>query len=302
MNRAQALELLSTGSSHERFRAAYFLVKSAELVDLSALNSAKHSETDAYVLNLLDAAIKNVQHASRPELVQSAVPESELSGEELLAVAKAQAIEWVSGLLLHEIGAKLGLVSFAASQDIADYESSLTKLYMNNLQSIFDAIGQLRSAANPPKYEDFDLSVLVEDITSIELHDSEIEVSFFGIRPFMVTSSKQLIRLALGNGIRNAIEAVAALTESANESYSKTVVVTWGKTDSEYWISIIDSGVGILDAPPNLFDVGKTTKSGHPGFGLAIAKQAMETLDGVISLENSASYGAKYEMRWGRGT
>lgn len=281
MNRTSALELLNSSSTHDRFRAAYFLGKSADQTVLSALHFAKHNETDTYVLNLLDSAIRKAQSAPRVDAVQPIMPEPELSGAELLLVAKAQAIEWVSGLLLHEIGAKLGLVSLAASQEVAGYDTSNTKRHMTNLQSIFDAIGLLRSAANPPKYENFDLSALVEDVAEIETQGSDVEISFFGIRPFMVTSSKQLIILALNNGIRNAVEAVTEATDLHNEPYKKTIVITWGETDTEYWISIIDSGIGVSEAAPNFFEVGKTTKSGHPGFGLAIAKQAMDSLGGA---------------------
>jgi signal transduction histidine kinase len=69
-------------------------------------------------------------------------------------------------------------------------------------------------------------------------------------------------------------------------------------TDKDYWISILDDGIGLSDAPKNMFEVGKTSKKEHPGFGLAIAKQAMDTLDGTLSLAPYSGRGAKYEMRW----
>ena len=58
----------------------------------------------------------------------------------------------------------------------------------------------------------------------------------------MVTSDPTLVRLAVCNGIRNAIEAVAA----ANLAEPHPIVITWGETDIDYWVAVLDRGVGIV--------------------------------------------------------
>lgn len=297
MNREAALALLDSKSSHERFRAAHALTRVAERQDIPILQHAKHQEHDAYVLMRLDAAIQQAALANYNQDELSVQPEFELEDANILTYAKAQAIEWVSGLLLHEIGSKLGLISLAASTEIVSYEKSTTKRHVQNLQAIFDAIEQLRKAANPAKYEQFDLAELIEEIVSIENQNNASEFSLVGIRPLIITSSKHLIRLALCNGIRNSIEAIISISES-NRNQVSPIIIAWGKTDTECWISVIDDGIGIVDPSKSIFDVGKSTKSGHPGFGLAIAKQALETLGGDMTLEPSSGRGAKYEMRW----
>ena len=298
MNRVDALAFLTSTSSHERFLAAHALSKLAEHQDISALKLARHKEQDSYVLTRLNSAIEHLERAYEKHSVTTKSPEPEELDKEIMEHAKGQAIEWIAGLLLHEIGSKLGLISLAASREVNSYEESHTKRHVQNLQTIFDAIEQLRKAVNPAQYEQFDLAELIDEISEIENEGNNVEYSLVGIRPMMITSSKQLIQLALCNGIRNAIEAVATLTPLANLSNQPAIVITWGSSDTEYWISVIDDGLGITGFPKSFFEIGKSTKTGHPGFGLAIAKQALDTLGGKVTLAASTGRGAKYEMRW----
>jgi C4-dicarboxylate-specific signal transduction histidine kinase len=96
--------------------------------------------------------------------------------------------------------------------------------------------------------------------------------------------------------LRNAIEA-------ANQSKAEQpVVITWGATDTDYWVTIIDDGPGIAGPPESAFEPGKSSKKGqgHIGFGLTIARQAMETLDGFVALGAGKAGGARYDLKWSR--
>jgi nitrogen fixation/metabolism regulation signal transduction histidine kinase len=64
-------------------------------------------------------------------------------------------------------------------------------------------------------------------------------------RSFLISGDTNLLRLALSNGIRNAMESVVSLQR---EKENHAIVVAWGKSDIEYWIAIIDHGTGI-DGP-----------------------------------------------------
>lgn len=298
MNRVDALSALFSESSHIRFQAAHALVKLAEPQDLDTVKEAKRNETVAYVISRLDAVIKHCSDIQQVKKVEIQPLDDSKFDTDLLKIARASAIEWVSGLLLHEIGSKLGLIALTISSELKNYEQSKTKKHISNIQAIFDAIEQLRLAANPSQYEHFDLSDLIDDIASIENSTFNVEFILVGARPFMITGSKQLIRLALCNGLRNAFEAVKQVTDRSMQTTVKPVVIAWGSSDIEYWISVIDDGDGIIGSVKNVFDVGKSTKSGHPGFGLSIAKQALDTLGGSVTLESSQGGGAKYEIRW----
>ena len=112
----------------------------------------------------------------------------------------------------------------------------------------------------------------------------------------MVTSDPALVRLVVCNGIRNALEAVA----TANPTEPHLIIINWGETDVDYWVAILDRGAGIVGPLDAAFEIGKSTKQGHSGFGLAVARQAIETLGGTVRLEPGADGGARYEARWER--
>lgn len=297
MNRQEALDLLNSKSPHDRFKAAHALNKVAIHDDLRVLKQVKHSETDLYVIKRLEVAISGIEQFIEQVEPNSDQDSNENYDEKLFEHAKAQAIEWISGLLLHEVGSKLGLASYEASNEITNYENSKTKHQMDNLLNIFDAIESLRKATNTSKAEEFDLAELIDNVIKIENSSKSVEFMVIGIRPSIINSHKNLIHLALCNGIRNAIEAILSIKGPLLSNMSP-IVVTWGETKSDYWIAVLDDGIGISPSINQLFDIGKSTKKGHTGFGLAIAKQALETLGGSVTLEPQKERGVKYEMRW----
>ncbi|RYZ91576.1 MAG: HAMP domain-containing histidine kinase [Proteobacteria bacterium] len=298
MNRAEALRNLSAESSHTRYKAAAILGDVGLPADLPELMRAKSLEFDAYVIRRLEKTVELINKASvgQSELI---LP---LSTDEVTSESQTRAVEWITGVLLHEIGSKLGLVALAASREVEDYEKSKTKRHIRNFQGIFSAIEQLRSATVSPRPEQFDLAELIEEVAQVEKDSRDVELAFHGMRPEIVFSDRNLVRLALCNGIRNAIEAsISSKSKTEHTSSTKSkVIIAWGVTDIDYWISIIDNGPGLASSSSALFQIGKTTKHGHPGFGLPIARQAIETLDGIVSLSNSVTGGANYLIRWNK--
>ncbi|EPA0111523.1 sensor histidine kinase [Enterobacter ludwigii] len=296
LTRETALELLSSESSHQRFLAVRMLEKSADSRDLITLIRAKKNEKDAVVLKWIDRAIETCQ---KQDVVQDVSVNDVTDTSDFLAI-KAQAVEWVAGMLLHEIGNKLGLIAFYASRDVANYEDSNTHKHIANLQLIFDGISKLKQSATQIQIEQFDLHHLIVEMAEFERLNHSVEINYVGIRPFIIESGKQLISLALSNGIRNAIESMIEMLGDNNFDYSPQLTIIWEETPKEYWISINDNGTGL---PPNmtaLFNIGKSSKEGHAGYGLAIARQALETMNGTVELSNSTTGGAKYLIKWSK--
>ena len=287
--------MLSSGSTHERLKAARFLARNAHAGDLAMLRGARQVETVSYVKTSLDLAIgrlSNLPTAAQPD------PADEFDvPEEIKRQIRGQAVEWIAGLLLHEISPSIGLIKRSASREIQDYENSKTKRYLESVQRIFDAIELLKNAAAVPKPEQFDLAELLSDIVAAEAPDgSGIDVSLLGPKPLMIMSDRALVRLVVCNGVRNALEAVAA----PNPADPHPIVITWGETDVDYWVAVLDRGMGIVGPVESAFEIGKSTKQGHSGFGLAVARQAIETLGGTVVLQPAAEGGARYEARWER--
>lgn len=293
MNRETAKLALRSQSPHERLKAARFLARDATAEDLGLLKHALQSETVSYVKTSLNIGIARLTNIPRP--VKIVLSDEEAGSAELRHQIKNQAIDWIAGLLLHEIASPIGLVKRTASREIPDFENSKTRRHLDNLQRIFEAIEQLKNAAAIPRPEDFDLAELVSETVNAEIEAGQMaEVSLHGQRPFVISSDPALVRFAISNGIRNAFEAIGSI--GTEETHA--IVISWGETDVDFWVAVLDKGPGITGPIESAFEIGKTTKQGHSGFGLAIARQAIQTLGGTISLRPSAQGGARYEARW----
>lgn len=262
---------------------------------MAALRRARQNETVSYVKTSLDRAIARL--ANLP-LTPEADPTDEHDVPEAFKrQIRGQAVEWITGLLLHEIASPIGLIKRSASRELPDYENSKTKRHLENVQRIFEAIELLKGAAAVPRPVQFDLAALLADIVAAETPDGgDSNVSLLGPKPLLITSDPTLVRLIVGNGIRNALEAI---TDTSTLELHP-IVITWGETDVDYWVAILDRGAGITGPMESAFEIGKSTKKGHSGFGLAIARQAVETLGGTVTLQPAAGGGALYEARWER--
>lgn len=289
--RAKAVAQLSSKNPHDRYLAAKVLRAIGTEDDILELMNAKRAESDSATIRWLSYAIAACAKRAR-EQTREYGPIEPVAESSVVQSVRAQAVEWIAGILLHEIGGKIGLLGSTARREIADYDASRTAKHIEDLELIFEGILQLRKAANAPKMAEFDLAQLIENIVHVEIGEKEVDVSLVGRKPLILFSDGSLLRLALCNGIRNAIEAVLQLSEPQSHG----IVINWGVTDAEFWVSVIDRGAGLVPGE-SAFDIGRTTKSGHAGFGLAIARQAMEKLEGSVTLFPSAAGGAAYEIR-----
>jgi len=295
MNRDGALEQLSSGSTHLRRKAARILVREAEAGDLPALRLARANEADSYARSSLDRAVARLTN----ELPTREVLDSDATEESLRSPRQIQAsaAEWIAGLLLHELASPIGLLAYEASREVQDYERSRTKKHIITLQMVFAAIEQLRKASTTPKPTEFDLAALINEIVSTEFSEVADNIALHGPQPLVLISDAALLRFSICNGLRNAIEAVS--TETGQHSFP-AVVITWGETDADYWVAILDKGPGLTAPLEAVLGIGKTTKKGHSGFGLPIALSAIEALGGIVTLQAASDGGTKYELRWER--
>lgn len=292
MNRQEAIALLTSASTHLRRRASRFLAQNAQLADLDVIRSARIAEADAYVHIGLDRAIARLTSIDKSgeARTEDCTSSPDLDAKQIYA----KATEWVAGLLLHELASPIGLLAYEAGREMSGYAESRTKLHVDKLQTVFSAIEQLKKASATPKPEEFDLAALIDEIVAAEFMDVSEIIGIHGPRPLLLTSDRALLSFAICNGLRNAVEAIRL----GSEWCSAQIVITWGKTDVDYWVSIIDNGPGLTAPPESIFDIGKTTKAGHSGFGLAIANAAIQAVGGAVTLERATSGGAKYELRW----
>lgn len=295
MTREEALANLTADTAHDRLKAARFLARYSKASDIQLLRNALLAETVSYVRTSLNLAIDKVERERSKEAGRDSVEEFHISPD-LRAHIKNEVTKEVTGLILHEVASPVGLVAASAAREIPDYESSKTKIHLDNLRNVFDGIEQLKGASAVPKPIEFDLAELLSEVINLEVGERQLDISLHGRKPFLITNDRALVKLAVSNGVRNAVDSV----ESIDSIDSYPIIVTWGETDVDYWVAVLDRGTGIAGPVESAFGVGKTTKQGHSGFGLAIARQAAETLGGTCTLQPAAEGGAHFEIRWER--
>ena len=291
MDHSAAIELLESSSPHQRLQGARFFTKNHLPDYLPELKSYHRKERVLHVKAALDLAIKrNTREENRRKKNEN--NDVEQVYDVTFGQENHEAVDKWVGILLHEIEPKVGLIKIAAQKEISNFEDSETNKYLDGLVRVLKGFSNLRLSTAPPKHQEFDLADLIGDILSQEPFNGVV-VSVHGPKPFIIKSDMNLLQMAISNGIRNALEAVKSNKDK------KEIVVTWGGSDVEDFVSILDNGPGFpKEATDFLFKIGNTSKEGHEGFGLAIISQALENLGGRTTLAQSKGGGARLKLRW----
>lgn len=291
MSKQQFLETLEKGLSSEKLVAISNLRDLVDRVDLVNLRRVAENEDDIFVKNAIKKIINKI---NSPQPNQSEVITTELDTVDFNRKVKAEAIEWVSGTILHELSKYVAQIQLEAQAEVKDYLNSKTKNKIDKFIEVFDAINDLKKANNLNNFINFDLHDYILNSIKQEYGEHSDYITLIGAKPFNINSSKGLISLVFINGLKNAIEAV-----SIKNIEDRRIFIILGNKNYEYWISIIDNGAGLSEiSKSRLFNIGITTKESHIGFGLAISEQAIQTLNGRIELNNSDKGGAEFKMCW----
>ena len=237
MERDVALQTLGTESWHDRLKAARALTSLAQPDDLQALLAAQASETVSYVKKALDSGIRRV----RRDIEEERAVDAESIPPSVMRQVHAKAVEEVARTLLHEIEAIAGAIALAASREVPDYAQSATKAQVDRLEKQLEGITRLKAAAAAPKMVQFSLGSWVKELVAEEAGDTGFSISLVGPENLVVEGDPKLLRLAVCNGLRNAIEAVQERPLELDNGASR-IVVSWEATDVECWVAIKDDG------------------------------------------------------------
>jgi signal transduction histidine kinase len=289
MDRTEALKSLSAKAADDRLRGARSLARSGISEDLPVLKVALFNETNRWVKSALRKVISALQSETPVTPVQIG---AEGEDERVVDQIYAEAVEETTLRLVHEIRSILGRLDVCASSEIQNYAQSRTKAEWKRLQELLGAIDKLSQAASAAVYNEFDFAGLLEEIIISENSGTDLAIECAGPKPLVILGSRSLVHLVVANAVRNAIEATTGMATR------EPIVVNWDTTDREYWIAILDRGPGLPPAMHNIYEIGATTKKGHLGMGLALAKQAALSLSGKIFLTPRDQGGTRFEFRW----
>jgi signal transduction histidine kinase len=282
----EALRLATSDNSHDRLMAARFFLLNVQKEHKANLELWLSRETVGWVKRALEIAISRLNEKIEVE------PEN-IEPEENANVYSV-AIKDVASMLLHELEPRIGLLGVKISNEVPDYQNSGSKREFDNLKKFFAALSRLRLATELSQIETFDCADLINEVLG-EIQYQEVQIRCTGPAPSVVKADRSLLKMAVVNGIRNAIESV---NSAAEQRQTDGIAITWGETNADYWIAIIDDGVGLGKMTDKPIKIGHTTKSGHFGMGLSITQQAIQTLGGKLTISPSTPRGAVFELRW----
>lgn len=291
-------DTLRSGPTESRVRAARFVLQEAGPLDAERIRSFERAESDEFVRRILRRAYLGcmADHAGSSPDVQGAVVDPERHGEREMA-----------GIIIHELAPLVGRLEVSAFEEMESYQTSDTRLVIDDLRKLIESMDALRMASDMANIGEFDLTALVQEV----VREVQVRrVSTASTRATMVELARDdhftvrgdwgLLKIALANGLRNAVEAC---DEMVCHETACRVVMSWGLTDRDYWVSVIDEGPGLGPIGGSVFATGQTTKraGGHIGYGLAAAQRAMEGLGGQATVTPRQPRGVRFEVRWPKG-
>ena len=299
IDKITALSLLRSSSANDRLIGARFLARSATPEDIGDIDIAIRNENVSWVRNALTAALvrATISWDKSPELPEGTASDDELSlTDSQVQQIYSSALQESTSVLLHEVEPLVGMARLYAKREIQDFEQSRTKAQFEQLDSLLHAIADLRKASSPAKLTEVDLPTLIRELLDRETADHKAVIQLAGPAPFNVLADRGRLLLTLGNGLRNALEA----NDAVDEPLRRPLVINWNKTEKDFWVSILDHGTGLKGSIERIFEIGSTSKAGHQGMGLAVARQAMLSMDGDITISPREESGVKFEIRWRR--
>lgn len=282
----------------ERLSSARALATSATVTDLPLIHSQLMAETDAFVREALNRVLEQIALS----VDGNDEPQPDAPGDDALSVdeIRTQAIEHTAKLFLHELRPALGSIAANASRDLGeDYPNSNTANRVQRALSVLEVITRLADAAGAPHYREIDLTEIVNRIIADEFSDSQHLIMLARTDPVVVILDPDLLGVAVANVLRNALESTKEAMRVPKLNILP-VVVNWGATNQDVWITVLDDGIGLPAGFHRATEPGNTTKSKrqHLGWGLTIAQQAAASMQGDINLSPGKGRGASCEFHW----
>ena len=136
----------------------------------------------------------------------------------------------------------------------------------------------LHLVASSATLSEFNLTDVIMSAAD-EVAEAEVNVSLARSDAVIVRTDPAVVKLIVINVLRNAVDSVLEARASASDSQpspapevqedqgladadaAPEVVVNWGTTDEDCWISVIDRGVGLPKSSNRMWDRWTTSKN-----------------------------------------
>jgi len=270
---ADELSDFHTRPDPERLEVARELVREPGRVRHARLRQLVSAERVPLVARVLAeaaeaAALLETDHDS----------EDSLAEDSALKSIYDRAYRDATSSLLHEIADVAGRANDAVKQELP--LESRARREIELLVRLLKAFRQMARASAPAEPREFDLGELLVNLAQFT-GQSLVELQSAGTTPFIAVGDPDLITLATRNLLSNAVEATLDLGDEVAKA--RPVTINWGAGRGHYWISVIDRGIG-WPGDSALREKGRSTKTNHPGYGLAAVDRAAESFGGVFDI------------------
>lgn len=282
------LDLLKSEKPSQRSRAIDQLQRDATPADLPTLREALHGES----VPMLRRQLSNLVRRLSNPIVEAPAQVTALGSADEMKRFEDDTVRW----LRHELEPSIGWLALAASDEIKDFEASETRLAIDGLSLRLDGVEALVRASAPPRYEKLSLSeIVLEAIQMSGASKHRLTTDLVRDRPDDITTDGNLMRMALSNAIRNAIDAVLEVPKEASH-----VHVSADVTPSSFWVKVSNQFVGSEFYIDDISGSGVTSKIGHQGQGLNIMRMIAARLRYDILIQAEAGL-AIFTLRGRRG-
>jgi two-component system CAI-1 autoinducer sensor kinase/phosphatase CqsS len=235
-----------------------------------------------------------------------------------IAVTRFRLDYWkreVAGVLAHEIKSPLSGLALPAELTMMDLEDLLegrmtlqqagprmlrrlkfiqqqVQLAGQRLEAVHGAVQRERREQRLLEWRPFIERVLETQRAMLE-KEAIATLAEFPKESLRVLASESQLEIVLVNLIKNALEAMAAVSDK------KSIRLKTEKAGSSLCLTVADSGPGVpSDRRERLFDPFQSTKPGaNRGMGLYLSKEIIQDHGGTLKLAETTTPGAVFELR-----
>ncbi|MBI3945370.1 MAG: hypothetical protein HY321_05590, partial [Armatimonadetes bacterium] len=223
----------------------------------------------------------------------------ELEHQEVVRSAESlRASAGVAAFMAHEMLGPLSILhaglAVLAGEDLGDRPRQLVERCKRQAETMKQSVEDIRALAATarPALAPVPLAELLEELLDSlgPANRRRLAADVVGPgRPDVVPSHRGLLRIALRNLLRNALEAVPE---------TGAVGIRTDTHGAQVRITVWDEGPGIpAERRASLFEESFTTKEGGSGIGLVLVKTVVEdALDGSVSFEPNQPCGCRFHI------
>lgn len=159
---------------------------------------------------------------------------------------------------------------------------------IDSLVTIANSFSQFAKMPDPVKKR-ISLNEIMKEVTNLYSAVEGVDFkAFVSNEPFMILADKDQLSRAIGNIVKNAIQAL-------DDDEEGKIRLKMAHDQNTAYIEISDNGRGMTDdVRKRVFEPNFSTKSSGMGLGLAIVKRIIETTGGSINFETREGVGTTF--------